>query len=141
MNPHDQSGRQNERGESVMELMRGIFHDARTLSIKEFTAAKLEIRGEISNAVRSTLFLCVGIITLATGIVFLSLVLALVLAHYLALPIWASLGIVGAAHTIFGFIIIVVGKRKMKKTTAIPHDTLRSTKEDVRYIRERATGQ
>jgi len=140
MNPHDQSGRQNERGESAMELMRGIFHDARTLSIKEFTAAKLEIRGEISNAVRSTLFLCVGIITLAIGIVFLSLVLALVLAHYLALPIWASLGIVGAAHTIFGFIIIVVGKRKMKRTTAIPHDTLRSTKEDLRYIRERATG-
>ena len=141
MNPHDQSGRQNERDESVMQLMRGIFHDARTLSIKELTAAKLEIRGEISNAVRSSLFLCVGIIALAIGIAFLSLVLALVLAHYLALPIWASLGIVGVAHTVFGFIVIVVGKRKMKRTAAIPHDTLRSTQEDVRYIRGRATGQ
>ena len=44
MNSHDQSSRQNERGESVVELMRGIVHDARTLSIKEFAAAKLEIR-------------------------------------------------------------------------------------------------
>ncbi len=120
--------------------MRGILHDARTLSSKEFTAAKLEIREEVRNAVRSSIFLGVGLFSLATGIVFLSVVLALVLALYLALPIWASLGIVGAVYTILGSIITLVGQRKMRRATAIPHDTLHSTKEDAQYIREKAMG-
>jgi uncharacterized membrane protein YqjE len=140
MNPHDQSGRQNERGESIMELMRGIFRDARTLSIKEFAAAKLEIREEISNAVRSSIFLGVGLFSLATGVVVLSIVLALLLARYFALPVWASLAIVGVAYTVLGLVIILVSKRKMKGTTAIPQDTLRSIKEDAHYIRKKAIG-
>jgi hypothetical protein len=54
MTPDYQSGGRNERGESIMELIRGIFHDARTLSSKEFTAVKLEIRQEISKALIPT---------------------------------------------------------------------------------------
>jgi uncharacterized membrane protein YqjE len=140
MNSDYQSSGENDRGESIMDLMRGILHDARTLSSKEFTAAKLEIREEISNAVRSSIFLGVGLFMLATGIVVLSIVIALVLARYFALPIWASLGIVGGAYTILGLIIILVGKHKMKGITAIPQDTLRSTREDAHYIRQKAIG-
>ena len=140
MNSHDQSSRPNERGESVMELIRGIVHDARTLSIKEFAAAKLEIREEISKAVRSGIFLGVGLFALASGVVVLSIVLALLLARNLALPDWVSLAIVGVAYTVFGLIIILLGKHKLKGITAIPRNTLRSTKEDARYIREKAIG-
>jgi membrane protein implicated in regulation of membrane protease activity len=124
-----------------MELLRGIFHDTRTLSVKEFTAAKLEIREEISHAVRFGIFLGVGLFALATGVVILSIVLALVVARYSVLPVWASLAIVGAVYTFVGLILVFVGKRKMKGTTAIPQDTLRSTKEDVRYIRAKAMGR
>jgi hypothetical protein len=140
MNLDDQSSRKNENGESVMELIRGIVHDARMLSTKEFTAAKLEIREEITNAVRSGIFLGVGLFALATGVVMLSIVLALVLARNLALPDWVSLAIVGVAYTVFGLVIILLGKRKMKGIALIPRNTLRSTKEDARYIREKAIG-
>ena len=140
MNSNDQSSRPNERGESVMELIRGIVHDARTLSIKEFAAAKLEIREEISKAVRSGIFLGVGLFALASGVVVLSIVLALLLARNLALPDWVSLAIVGVAYTVFGLVIILLGKHKLKRITAIPGNTLRSTKEDARYIREKAIG-
>ena len=125
---------------SIVELVRGIFHDARALSIKEFTAAKLEIREEISHAVRSSIFLGVGLFASATGLVMLSVALALVLARYLVLPVWVSLGGVGAVYMFAGLILVFVGKGKMKGTTAIPQDTLRSTQEDAHYIRAKAFG-
>ena len=140
MNSNDQSSRPNERGESVMELIRGSVHDARTLSIKEFAAAKLEIREEISKAVRSGIFLGVGLFALASGVVVLSIVLALLLARNLALPDWVSLAIVGVAYTVFGLVIILLGKHKLKGITAITRNTLQSSKEDARYIGEKAIG-
>jgi hypothetical protein len=141
MNP-DINNRPTEHGASVsiVELVRGIFHDARALSIKEFTAAKLEIRDEISHAMRFSIFLGVGLFASATGLVMLSVALAVFLARYLVLPVWVSLGIVGAVYMLAGLILVFVGKAKMKGTTAIPHDALRSTKEDAHYIRAKAFG-
>lgn len=135
-----QSHRPNGRSISFIELVRGILHDARDLSVKEFTAAKLEILEEIARAVRCSIFLGIGLFALATGIVFLSVVLALVLARYLELPIWMTVGGVGSAHTILGLIILFVAQRQMKETKALPHDTLRSAREDAHYVREKAMG-
>jgi hypothetical protein len=104
MSSDDLRSRHIEHGESITELMRGIFRDAHTLWIKEFAAAKLDVREEISNAVRSSIFLGVGLFSLATGVVVLSIVLALLLARYFALPVWASLAIVGVAYTVLGLV-------------------------------------
>jgi hypothetical protein len=50
MNSPYQTPGGNDRGESVIELMRGIVQDARTLSAKELAAAKLEITQEIKKS-------------------------------------------------------------------------------------------
>jgi putative superfamily III holin-X len=136
----EQDGGHSPRTESVWELMRGIVRDARTLSMKEFTAAKLEIRQEISKAIVSSVSLGVGLFLLATGLLLLSLVLALVLARYFVLPLWETLGIVGGTYCVVGVIVILSGRSKMKRTNPIPQQTLKSAKADARYIREKATG-
>lgn len=136
----EQGGGHSPRTESVWELMRGIVRDARMLSIKEFTAAKLEIRQEISKAILSSVSLGVGVFLLATGLTLLSLVLALVLASYFVLPLWETLGIVGGTYCVVGVIVILAGRSKMKSTHPIPQQTLHSARADARYIRQKVTG-
>ena len=131
----------SKRGESIVELIRGIFHDVRTLSSQEFAAVKLEIRQEISKALISSISLGIGIFLLAMGLLLLSLALSLVIARYAVLPVWASLGIVGAAYGLIGVVIVLVGKHKMKATKPIPRETLRSVRDDAHYIREKAAGR
>lgn len=124
------------RKESVVALVRGIFHDLRTLSTKEFTAAKLEMGEEISKAVNSSIFLGIGLFILGIGIALLSIALAMLLASYLSLPIWAGLGIVGSFYILVGVLFTLIGKKKIGQTKPIPKVTLRSAQEDARYIRE-----
>jgi putative superfamily III holin-X len=140
MNTDYQNGDRSPLSESVWELMRGIFRDARTLSIKEFTAAKLEIRQEITRAILSSVSLCVGLFLLATGLLLFSLVIALVLAHYFVVPLWESLGIVGATYCVVGVVVILASRSKIKRTHPIPQQTLHSTKLDAHHIRDKATG-
>jgi uncharacterized membrane protein YqjE len=140
MDSNIQGNRPNGRGISLIELLRGIVQDARDLSVKELTAAKLEIREEIARAIRLSVSVGIGVFALATGIVFLSLVVALVLADYFDLPIWVGFAIVGGAYTLLGLILLLLSKHKMKEAKAIPRDTLRSAKEDARYVREKALG-
>jgi hypothetical protein len=131
---------QTNHNETVLQLVRGIFHDVRTLSTKEFTAAKLEAKQEIGKIAKASVSLAIGAFVLAIGVVFLSLMIVFLLDQYTILPLWGSLGAVGLTYSIIGGIIILIGKSRAAGAKPIPEKTLRSTKEDVRYIRERATG-
>lgn len=131
---------QTNHNETVLQLVRGIFNDVRTLSTKEFTAAKLEAKQEIGKIAKASISLGIGAFVLAIGVVFLSLMIVFLLERYTILPLWGSLGVVGLTYSIIGGIIVLIGKSKAAGAKPIPEKTLRSTKEDVRYIRERATG-
>lgn len=130
----------NDRGESVLDLMRGIVQDARTLSTKELTAAKLEITQEIKKIVTSSILLAVGVFILAVALVFLSIVIALALAQYIPLPTWAGFAIVGGVYLVIGLIVVFAGRRKLQTAKPIPEHSLRGAKEDAQYIKEKATG-
>ena len=140
MNSSYQTGGGNDRGESVIELMRGIVQDARTLSAKELTAAKLEITQEIKKIITSSILLGVGVFILAVAFVLLSVVIALALAQYIPLPTWAGFAIVGGVYLVIGLIVLFAGRRKLQTANPIPQHTLRSAKQDAQYIKEKATG-
>jgi uncharacterized membrane protein YqjE len=140
MNSSYHTGGADDRGESVIDLMRGIVQDARTLSTKELTAAKLEITQEIKKIVTSSILLGVGLFIVAVAFVLLSIVIALVLAQYIPLPTWAGFAIVGGVYLVIGLIVVFAGRRKLQTAKPIPEHTLRSAKEDAHYIREKATG-
>lgn len=139
MNSHQVRGG-NDRGESVIELMRGIVQDARTLSAQELTAAKLEITQEIKKIVSSSILLGVGLFIVAVAFVLLSIVIALALAQYIPLPTWAGFAIVGGVYLVIGLIVVFAGRRKLQTAKPIPEHTLRGAKEDAQYIKEKATG-
>lgn len=126
--------------ESLADLIRGIVQDARSLFTKEITAAKLEIAEEIKSAVSSSISLGVGVFLTAVGFVLLTIALALLLSQYTVLDLWVSFGVVGVAICLVGTILVLTGKGKLGKTKALPQDSLRSAKEDARYIRQKASG-
>ena len=140
MDPSYQTRGGNDRGESVIELMRGIVQDARTLSAKELTAAKLEITQEIKKVITSSILLGVGIFILAVAFVLLSIVIALALAQYVPLPTWAGFAIVAGVYLVIGLIVVFAGRRKLQTAKPIPEHSLRGAKEDAQYIKEKATG-
>jgi uncharacterized membrane protein YqjE len=140
MDPSYQTRVGNDRGESVIELMRGIVQDARTLSAKEFSAAKLEITQEIKKIVTSSILLGIGIFILAVAFVLLSIVIALALAQYVPLPTWAGFAIVGGVYLLIGLIAVFAGRRKLQTAKPIPEHSLRGAKQDAQYIKERAIG-
>jgi fatty acid desaturase len=134
-----QNQRDNHR-ESMFQLIRGILQDVRTLSTKELLAARLEIRQEIGAMVKASVSLAIGAFMAAVGVIFLSLMVVFLLVQYAILPLWISLGIVGLTHTFIGGVIVWIGKSKAGAAKPYPGQTVRSAKEDVRYIGARISG-
>ena len=130
-----------DRNESVIQLVRGILRDARTLSVKELAAAKLEVKQEIGKTVHAGVSLGVGAFLLAIGVVFLSLMAVFLLQEYTSLLLWQSLGAVGLFYTLVGIVVIVIGKQRATSVRPIPEKSLRGAQEDVRYISQHVTGR
>lgn len=128
------------RNESVIQLVRGIVQDARTLSVKELAAAKLETKQEIGKIAKAGVSFGAGVFLLALGVIFLSLMLVLVLEQYTVLLLWQSLGAVGLFYAVIGAVVLAIGKHKAASVRPIPEKSLRGAKEDIRYLSERATG-
>lgn len=128
------------RNESVIQLVRGIVQDVRTLSSKEFAAAKLEIKQEIGKIASAGVSFGAGAFFLALGVIFLSLMVVFLLQQYTPLLLWQSLGAVGLFYSIVGVVVLVIGKRKAVTARPLPEKSLRGAQEDIRYIRERAGG-
>jgi hypothetical protein len=135
------SYRENNRPkESLIQLVRGICQDTLTLSAKELTAARLEIKQEITKGVKAGVSLGIGAFVLAVGVILLSLMIVFVLSAYTVIPLWGSFGIIGLVYAIAGGLLIWGAKQKVIDVKPYPQESVESAKEDVRYVSERATG-
>jgi hypothetical protein len=123
-------------GGGILELVRGILEDGRTLLSKELLGAKLEIKDEIAKAQQATVLLAASCVMFAIGIIMLSVMVAFLLDAYGILPLWASFGAVGIVYVIAAGILFGIGKRKVEAIDAFPRDSVNGAKEDVRYIKE-----
>jgi cobalamin biosynthesis protein CobD/CbiB len=124
---------------SLGSLISGIFQDAQTLIAKEIAAAKLELKSEMSKGIKAGVSIGIGGFLLAVGFILLTLMIVFLISTYTPIPLWGSLGIVGLVFCVGGAIALIIGKRKVTEVKAVPEDTLQHTKEDVRYIAERAS--
>ena len=131
-------GTRNE-SKSFGSLISGIFQDAQTLISKEIAAAKLELKQEMSKGIKAGVSLGIGGFLLVVGFILLTLMIVFVISTYTPIPIWGSLGIVGLVYCVAGAIALIIGKRKVTQVKPVPEDALQHTKEDVRYIAERAS--
>jgi cobalamin biosynthesis protein CobD/CbiB len=124
---------------SLGSLISGIFQDAQTLISKEIAAAKLELKQEMTKGIKAGLSLGIGGFLLVVGFILLTLMIVFLISSYTPIPLWGSLGIVGLVYCVAGAIALIIGKRKVTEVKPVPADALQHTKEDVRYIAERAS--
>ena len=131
--------RSRNDGKSFGSLISGIFQDGQTLIAKEIAAAKLELKQEVSKGIKAGVSLGIGSFLLVVGFVLLTLMIVFLISTYTPIPLWGSLGIVGFVYCVAGAIALIIGKRKVTEVKPVPEDALQQTKEDVRYIAERAS--
>jgi hypothetical protein len=113
-------------------------HDAKELLRQELALAKYEISEEVSKTKAALIGLGVGV-----GIAILGgLLLIFMLVHLLSaltwLPLWACYGIMGGILAIVGMILVWRGKQTMSRIEVVPHETVETMKENVRWIRRKA---
>ncbi|HEX6439887.1 MAG TPA: phage holin family protein [Candidatus Binatia bacterium] len=138
MNRVEITGNRNH-DKSLGSLISGIFQDAQTLIGKEIAAAKLELKQEMSKGIKAGVSLGIGGFLLVVGFILLTLMIVFLISTYTPIPLWGSLGIVGLVYCVAGAIALIIGKRKVTEVKPVPEETLQHTKEDVRYIAERAS--
>ena len=132
------TGSRNDN-KSLGSLITGIFQDAQTLIAKEIAAAKLELKQEMSKGIKAGISLGIGGFLLVVGFILLTLMIVFLISTYTPIPLWGSLGIVGLVYCVAGAIALLIGKRKVTEVKPVPEDALQHTKEDVRYIAQRAS--
>ena len=136
-NPFQEIPTGNNRFDGFGKLVYGILQDAQTLISKEIASAKLEVKEELTKAISAGISFGIGGFLLTMGAILLSFMLVFLLTTYTKVPLWGSLGIFGLVYCILGAIFIIIGKKKAD-IKPYPEKTVEHTKEDVRYITERA---
>ena len=139
MNKIENTAQNRNSNRSLGSLISGIFQDAQTLISKEIAAAKLELKQELSKGLKAGVSLGLGAFLLVVGFILLSLMIVFLISAYTPVPIWGSLGIVGLLYCVTGGVALAIGKRKITEVKPVPEDALQQTKDDVRYIAERAS--
>jgi uncharacterized membrane protein YqjE len=117
----------------VVQLIGGIFKDAQTLLTQEVALARAEVAEEARKTTRLLGAAVVGAILTALGTLFLLLTIAFAIA--LALPLWASFGIVAAALVIPGLCLLGYARSLAGDIHIVPRRTVETLKENAQWIR------
>src|SRR5262249_26954732 len=108
---------------SLTQLLTGIIDDAKKLVRQELALATLEIREGLRKTKTVMLSLSIGIGTAAIG----------------GLPLCACYGIVGGMLAIVEGVLLFIGKSIIARVDVAPRQTMATMKENVRWIKKRAT--
>lgn len=124
---------------SLAQLLTGIINDAKALVRHELALATYEIREDLRKTKTAMLSLGIGIGVAALGGLLLILMLVHLLHALAGLPLWACDGIVGGLLAISGAVLLLIGKNTIARIDVVPPQTVETMKENVRWIKERAT--
>jgi len=100
----------------------------------EIRLAKVEIRGEVNQAVSSGAWLAAGGVVAMSAWIFLLWALAYALAT--RMPMWAATLIVALVMVAAAAALIMNGIRRVKRVHPIPERTLESVKENLAWMKQ-----
>lgn len=125
---------------SVTSLVAGIVSDAQELLKQQFALLKHDIRADIRQAREATISVAIGGAIAALGPVLLCFMLVHFL-HWLvpAVPLWGWFGIVGAAVTVLGVILIYAGVRRFTESNPLQENTLEAMRENLQWTTKPST--
>lgn len=126
------------REPTLAELVAAVASDARDLFKQELALARHEIRVEVGSAKTAIVSLGTGATVLGLGLVLIS-IMAVHLLHLAAgVPLWGAYGIVAGVCVLVGCVLLVIGRNRVPSTDALA-DTVETTKENLQWIRQKAT--
>jgi hypothetical protein len=119
---------------SVTSLVAGIVSDAQELLKQQVALLKHDIRWDIRQAREALTSLAIGGAIAALG----AILLCFMVVHLLfwlvpAVPLWGWFGIVGAAVTITGVILIFAGVRRMTELNPLPENSVEAMRENLQW--------
>jgi hypothetical protein len=124
---------------TLTQLVNELASDAKELLRQELALAKYEISEEISKTKVALISLGIGVGIAAIGGLLLILMLVHLLNALAGLPLWACYGIVGGVLAIVGIVMLLHAKNKMSNIAVVPHQTVDTMKENVRWIKQKTT--
>jgi protein-S-isoprenylcysteine O-methyltransferase Ste14 len=123
--------------ESISGLVKGVLHDVRQLIRDEVALARVELREQASRAKLAASALGAAAAALALGAVFLLVAVAAGIADLLDWPIWAGFLIVALLLSVAGFVMLSMGRSKLRTVHAVPEQTVETLKENSEWIAKR----
>jgi hypothetical protein len=119
---------------SIMEIVRQLLHDVRTLVVKEFELAKAEA-GEKFEQVQT------GVVSILFGMLvgfcaLLVLVQAVVVALSKVMPPSLAAAAVGVVLGVIAYVAIRTGETHLKPRNLAPRRTMRSLGEQASHLKE-----
>jgi uncharacterized membrane protein YqjE len=124
------------RQEPIGELTRQLADQTGRLVRDEIRLARAELTEKAKRYGRAGGMLGAAIVILLLAAIAFTMFLIYLVG--LAMPLWTSALVVGAAYGVVGLGLALVGKRQLDAArTPVPEQTVESVKEDVEWLRTR----
>ena len=122
---------------TIPQLLKGIVHDVRTLLSHEVELARVESQYELRQARKAGIRFAVAGGFAAIAALLLSLALGFLASWYWTWPTWAGFGLVALVFLALSGVFFLLGRSVARKTSLVPRATMRSLKDNARWLRSR----
>jgi Putative Actinobacterial Holin-X, holin superfamily III len=119
---------------SVSDVFQDILRNLQEMVRSEIRLAKVEIRGEVKQAVSSGVWIAAGGVAATSAWIFLLWTLAYALATRMSM--WAATLLVAVVMAAAAPALIMSGIRRAKRIRPIPERTVESVKENLEWMKQ-----
>jgi hypothetical protein len=120
---------------SIGELFADLARETSTLVRQEVQLAKTELTQKATFLAKNAVFIAIGGLVAYAGFVVLLVGLAFLL-NQIGLPLWLAALLVGLVVAGVGGFMALKGLKGLKEADPVPHQTVETVKEDVRWAKE-----
>jgi len=118
---------------SVTDVFQDILHNLQEMVRSEIRLAKVEVRGEITQAASSGVWMAAGGVAALSAWIFVAWAVVYALATRMSM--WAAALIVAFVMAVAAWTLIMGGMRRAKRVHPIPERTLDSVKENLEWMK------
>jgi hypothetical protein len=125
-------------GSSTMELVGGVVKDTRDLVEAHVSAAKLEVKDELSQMAGSLKSAAISAVLLGVCSILVGLAGAEALVYFAAMPSWGAHAIVALIAAAIGVVFALRARKTNKDADGVPERQLARAAHDARWVAKRA---
>ena len=119
---------------SVSDVFQDILRNLQEMVRSEIRLAKVEVRGEITQAASSGVWMAAGGVAALSAWIFVAWAVVYALATRMSM--WAAALIVAFVMAVAAWTLIMGGMRRAKRVHPIPERTVESVKENLEWMKQ-----